>query len=145
MGNWTIRRAEPDDADALSVCIDAAYAQYAERITDLPTVSANCAQKIAKNQVWVADIENELVGGLVMAPQDDFMLLDNVVVHPDQRGTGLGRAFMALAETESFDQGYRELRLSTHVDMPENVQFYKRLGWKEDQRHGNRVSMKKAI
>jgi len=46
-GNWTIRGAEGRDADALSTCIDAAYAHFAARITDLPPVSADCAEEIA--------------------------------------------------------------------------------------------------
>jgi N-acetylglutamate synthase-like GNAT family acetyltransferase len=145
MGKWTIRKAEHRDADALSACIDAAYAQYAARITDLPPVSANCAEEIAKYQVWVAEIENEVAGGIVIIPKEDFMRLANVAVHPDHKGAGLGRALIALAESESLDQGYREMRLTTHVDMPENVQLYAHLGWQQDLRRGNKVSMRKTI
>ena len=125
--------------------MDAAYAQYAARITDLPPVSADCAEEIAKYQVWVAVIEDDVVGGLVMIPKEDFMLLASVAVHPDHKGAGLGRALVARAETESLDQGYRELRLTTHVNMPENVQLYGHLGWELVGRHGNKVSMKKLI
>ena len=144
-GDWTIRRAERCDADALSACMEAAYAQYAARIADLPPVSADCAEEIAKYQVWVAEIENRVVGGLVLIPEEGFMLLANVAVHPDHKGAGLGRALVARAETESLDQGYCELRLTTHVDMPENVQLYRHLGWELVRRHGNKVSMKKSI
>ena len=145
MENWTIRRAEHRDADALAACIDAAYAQYAARIADLPPVSADCAEEIAKYQVWIAEIEHEIVGGLVIVPQEGFMRLANVAVHPDHKGAGLGRALIALAETESLDQGYREMRLTTHADMPENVQLYAHLGWEPDHRRGNQVSMRKTI
>ena len=145
MGNWTIRRAEGRDADALSICIDAAYAEYAARIADLPPVSADCAGEIAKFQVWVAEAANDVVGGLVLVPQDGFMRLANVAVHPDHQGTGLGRAFMALAEAEASDQGYREMRLNTHVDIPENVQLYTHLRWEQTGRDGNTISMKKML
>ncbi len=145
MGNWTIRKAENRDADALSACMEAAYADYAVRITDLPPVSADCAEEIVKYQVWVAECEGDVVGGLVMIPEEDFMRLANVAVHPEHRGSGLGRALIALAETAAAEQGYREMRLNTHVCMPENVQLYTHLGWKEEQRQGNKVSMKKSI
>ena len=145
MANWTIRRAEHGDAEALSACIDAAYALYAARITDLPPVSADCAAEIAKYQVWVAEIEDDIVGGLVLIPEADFMRLANVAVHPDHKGVGLGRALIDLAETEASDQGYREMRLTTHVDMPENIELYAHLGWEEGRRHGNKVSMTKTI
>ena len=95
--------------------------------------------------MWVAEVASAVVGGLVLVPQDGFMLLANVAVHPDHRGAGLGRALMALAETEALRHGHRELRLSTHVDMPETVQLYAHLGWKETGRRGNKVSMSKML
>ena len=145
MGNWRLRKAKPRDADALAACIDAAYAHYADRIADLPSVSADCAGEIARYQVWIAEIGNELVGGLVMIPGKGFMRLANVAVHPDRKGAGLGGALIALAETEALDQGYRELRLTTHVCMSENVRLYEHLGWQEDGREGNKVFMKKVF
>ncbi len=145
MRNWKIRTAEHRDADALSACIGAAYAQYATSITDLPPVSANCADEIAKYQVWVAEFEEDVVGGLVIIPEENFMRLANVAVHPKLRGIGLGRALITLAETEAVKQGFREMRLNTHVRMPENVQLYTHLGWEQDQRQGNKLSMKKSI
>ncbi len=92
MGAWTLRRAEHRDAAGLSACIDAAYAHYGARIPDLPEVSADCAEEIAKFKVWVAEVADVIVGGLVLVPDGGFMLLANVAVHPDHRGAGLGRA-----------------------------------------------------
>jgi GNAT superfamily N-acetyltransferase len=145
MESWRIRRAEAFDASALAACIDAAYATYAGRISDLPPVSANCADEIAKYQVWVAEIEGEIVAGLVMIPEASYMMLANLAVQPDRSGVGLGRALVALAERESSRQGFGEMRLSTHAAMPENVRFYTRLGWEHLTRKGNKVSMTKAI
>jgi ribosomal protein S18 acetylase RimI-like enzyme len=145
MPSWTIRRAEPSDAEALSACITAAYAHYATRIPDLPPVAADCAQEIAEYQVWVADIDGEISAGLVLCPEDGFMRLANIAVHPDQAGKGLGRALMTRAETEAAAQDFAELRLNTHVDMPENVELYEHLGWRETGREGNRVAMVKAV
>jgi len=145
MRNWTIRRAEHRDADALSACMDAAYAHYAARIADLPPVSADCAGEIARFQVWVAEIADDIIGGLVLVPRDGFMQLANVAVHLDHKSAGLGRALMARAEAEALGQGYRELRLTTHVDMPENVELYAHLGWQQASRRGNKISMTKTI
>ena len=145
MGNWTIRRADRRDADALATCLDAAYAPYAARIADLPPMSADCAKEIARFQVWVTEVADVIVGGLVLVPQDGFMLLANVAVHPDHRGAGLGRALMALGQAEALRQGHRELRLSTHEDMPGIVQLYAHLGWKQTGRRGNKVSMSKML
>ena len=142
---WTIRRAEQRDATALSACIEAAYADYAARIPDLPAVAADCAEEIATHQVWVAEVGGDIVGGLVMSPEAGFMRLANVAVRPDHGGRGLGRALLDLAEAEALAQGYRELRLTTHAGMPENIELYTHLGWQQDQRHGNKVSMRKLL
>lgn len=145
MTDWTIRRAEAGDAEALAACIDAAYAPYAERISDLPPVSANCAREIAHALVWVAERDGRIVGGLVLIPRDGYLQFANVAVHPDQQGTGLGRAFMELAEREAVSRRYSEMRLNTHADMTGNIRLYSRLGWRQTGRSGNTVSMSKAL
>ncbi|MDH3737583.1 MAG: GNAT family N-acetyltransferase [Alphaproteobacteria bacterium] len=145
MANWTLRKAKPGDTAALAVCIDAAYAEYATRIADLPPVSEGIAEEIAEHQVWVAEIDGAVVGGLVLMAEHGYMRLANVAVHPDHKGIGLGHAFMTLAETEASAQGYREMRLTTHADMLENVALYIHLGWQEAGRDGNRMFMTKAV
>lgn len=85
----------------MASCIDAAYAKYVERISDLPDVSDGCAQDIADNQVWVAAQSDEIIAGLVLVAGDGFMKLANVAVHPDHGGKGLGRKLTELSEYES--------------------------------------------
>ena len=141
MPNFTIRHAQARDSSALSECIDAAYSIYASRITDLPAVSEGISHAIENHRVWVAEIEHDIVGGIILIPHDDFMILENVAVHPKSTGLGLGRALMERAEAECLELGLHELRLSTHEDMPENVQLYTHLGWRETARSGNKVHM----
>lgn len=140
-----IRPANPSDADALADCIDAAYARYAQSIPDLPPVSEGCAEDIANNQVWVVLQDDKIIAGLVLVAGDGFMKLANVAVHPNHGGKGLGRDLIALSEREAARQGYREMRLNTHVDMPTNVQLYEHLGWVEMKRSFNTVTMTKHL
>ena len=143
--NPIIRPAQLADANALAACIDAAYAQYAERISDLPSVSDGCAEDIANNQVWIAAQSGKVIAGLVLVADEGFMKLANLAVHPDHAGMGLGRKLIKLSEDEAKRHGYSEMRLNTHVDMPENVWLYKHMGWAEVSRSGNTVSMKKHL
>lgn len=143
--NNGIRKARLQDAGALAACIDAAYAKYDRRISDLPPVSEGIAEDIANNQVWVAVDNGEVVAGLVLVPQDRFMTLANVAVHPRHAGKGIGRSLMKLSESEARRQGYVEMRLNTHAAMPENVRLYEALGWEEVSRSGTAVSMRKAV
>ena len=143
--NFTLRRAQARDSDALAACIDAAYSIYAARIGDLPAVSEGIPHTIENHRVWVAEIDHDIVGGIILIPHDDFMILENVAVHPQHTGLGLGRALMEKAEAECSELGLHEMRLSTHQAMPENVRLYEHLGWQETDRSGNKVHMKKKL
>lgn len=88
--NPVIRPAHATDARALAACIDAAYAQYAERISDMPTVSDWCSEDIANKQIWVAVQGDEVVAGLALIASDGFMKLANLAVHPDHGGMAWG-------------------------------------------------------
>lgn len=140
-----IRRAAPEDASALSSCIDAAYATYADRISDLPSVSEGCAEDIASNQVWVAVQGDEIIGGLFLILQNEYVKLANLAVHPAHGGKGIGRALIELSEREAKRQGYDEMRLNTHAEMPENIALYRHLGWVETARRGRTVLMRKRL
>ncbi|NND50494.1 MAG: GNAT family N-acetyltransferase, partial [Rhizobiales bacterium] len=140
-----LRRAIVYDADRLGACLDAAYAQFAARIGDLPDMSADCAGQISENDVWVAESGDAIVGALVLAPGDDFMLLVNVAVHPRHRGEGIGGRLLMLAESETRGHGFSKMRLSTHAQMPETIGLYARNGWVEIRRQGNKVEMKKQL
>lgn len=124
-----IRKAISTDADALASCIDAAYAKYEQRIADMPNASEGIAEEITLNQVWVALEGEEIVAGLFLVPKDGFLKLENLAVHPDHGGKGLGRCLTELAENKARLQGYEELCLNTHLDIPENIQLYKNLDW----------------
>ena len=142
---FTIRRAQASDAEALSNCIDAAYSIYASRISDLPAVSEGISEAIEVHRVWVAQIEHDIVGGMILVLRDDFMILENVAVHPENTGVGLGKALLERAEADCAELGLHEIRLSTHEDIPENVRLYEHLGWQETSRSGNKVHMSKQL
>lgn len=145
MAEWTLRRATADDADAFASCIRNAYAVYEERISDLPAVADGIAEDISNNRVWVVEIEARVVGGIVLIVEADCLLVANVAVEPEWAGLGLGGALMAHAEKECRELDRSELRLTTHVDMPETIGLYAHLGWEETGRDGNQVSMRKSI
>ena len=145
MNDWSIRRARPGDADGLGDCLEAAYAEDAARIDGLPSMSEDCAGEIARHLVWVAVAGDTIVGGLVLVPGDGFMMLANVAVHPGQRGSGIGRRLLTLAESEALARGFAEMRLNTHADMRRTVRLYERNGWKRLGRAGKTIAMSKRL
>ena len=108
-------------------------------------MSEGLAEEIEENQVWVAVQGDEIIAGLVLVAGEGFLKLANLAVHPDHGGKGLGRDLIALSEREAARQGFSEMRLNTHVDMPENVGLYEHLGWVEMARSGKTVSMKRTL
>lgn len=147
---WTCRRATPQDAEALAGCVIAAYQHYIPRLGKPPApMLADYPAAITHCQVWVVDNGGEIIGGLVLIPSGDYLLLDNVAVHPDHQGRGIGRALLELADAQAVAQAYGELRLYTHETMTENIALYTRLGWvethREQQAGYNRVFMRKQL
>lgn len=145
--SWTIRKAFISDAGALSECMHAAYMIYTSRMggKTLPPLTIDYKEEIRSYPVWVAESDGIFVGGLILMPEDGYMTIANVAVHPQFQGNGLGRGLMSLGEAEAKRQGYSEVRLATHNLLTENVSLYSHLGWSEIGRDEYRVYMRKKI
>ena len=77
------------------------------------------------------------------------MCVENVAVHPDHQGRGLGRRLLDFAEAEARAAGLPELRLYTNEAMTENLALYRHFGHEEVDRraeHGyRRVFLRKRL
>ncbi len=91
-------------------------------------------QLIGEGRVNVAEADGAIAGLLVLLPQDDALLLDNVAVDPARHGTGIGRALLLFAEESARAAGYGAIRLYTQEIMVENVALYSRIGYRETHR-----------
>jgi ribosomal protein S18 acetylase RimI-like enzyme len=89
---------------------------------------------IRAGRVYVVEMESVIKGFLVLVPEQDAMLLDNVAVAPTARGTGIGRSLLEYAERSARTAGYRCIRLYTHETMTENIALYSRIGYTETHR-----------
>ena len=130
-----IRQAVHGDVSAIERIVRAAYSKYVARIGTPPgPMRDDYAARVAEGTVWVAIRDGAPVGLVVLIPQPDHLLLDNVAVDPTFQGAGLGRALLAFAEEWARRGGWRELRLYTHDRMTENIALYRRNGWIETGR-----------
>ena len=146
-----LRTARPDDCVAVEAIVAAAYSVYVERIGKAPgPMLDDYAGLIASGAVSVLEDPDGVIAALiVLLAKPDHLLLDNIAVHPDRQGRGLGRRLIAFAESEARRLGYAELRLYTHETMIENIALYTRLGFRETGRGQeagyDRVFMTKPI
>ncbi len=148
MVDWKLRRAEKQDAPALGSCIDEAYRPRFSWLGRSGSSTEDYTEIIALYHVWVAVNQEQIIGGLVLIPKDDHMLLANIAVRPGYQGIGVGKALLELADAEALNQGYREIRLYTNKAMIENLDMYRRSGWTEmqsDNQDIQKISMKKSL
>ncbi len=130
--------------------VRAAYQRYVPRMGREPApMLADYDEVVARGHSWVAEIDNQLVGVLVLEPADDHLLLYNIAVRPDRHGRGIGGRLLKLAEEQGRVLGLPEVRLYTHETMTANIAYYPRRGYREthrdDQDGFSRVFFSKAL
>lgn len=131
-----IRPARPDDRDAVEAVVHAAYSIYVDRIGKPPApMLDNYSARIADGSVSVVeDSAGDIAAIIVLIPESDHLLLDNIAVRPDYQGQGFGRVLIEFAESEAERLGYSRIRLYTHEKMTENIGLYRRIGFVETGR-----------
>ncbi|MEE4275092.1 MAG: GNAT family N-acetyltransferase [Thermoleophilia bacterium] len=145
-----IRRARLEDAPAVAAVVEAAYGRYVERMGRRPApMDEDYDEVVREHDVRVLVDRESVVGALVLIPEGEGLLLDNVAVHPDYQGKGWGRRLLALAEAEARRGGATFIWLYTNEMMTEDIRLYTRLGYVETERatvHGyRRVMMRKEL
>ena len=126
-----IESAAAADLPAIRAIVEEAYAPYVPRIGRRPgPMDDDYCALVAAGRVRVLR-EAKVIGVLVLVPQDDALLIDNVALAAAGRGRGLGRLLMDHAEAEARALSLPRLRLYTHVLMTENRALYARLGYAE--------------
>jgi ribosomal protein S18 acetylase RimI-like enzyme len=147
-----IRPAVADDVEAIRDLVDRAYAPWVPIIGMRPgPMEEDYEALVAEGDVFVVDgAEAARVAGLlVLRPDGEALMVENVAVDPAQQGRGLGRTLLDFAEEQARGRGASEMRLYTHERMTSNIELYRRLGWEEyERRESNgfsRVFMRKAV
>jgi ribosomal protein S18 acetylase RimI-like enzyme len=133
--DYSFRPATDDDAPQVADLVQAAYEHYVERIGMAPgPMTQDYAWVIGNRQVTVAEVGETITGVIVFGVDEEGFVIENVAVHPSQRGRGLGRALVDLAEAEAVRAGFDAVHLYTHEQMTENLAWYSRIGYVEYDR-----------
>lgn len=145
-----VRPAASGDAPAVTACVEAAYRHYVERNGKYPApMLDDYALVIAEHDVTIAECNGEIGGVLVVREAEEGFLLDNIAVHPDCQGAGVGRRLLQLSEDKARAAGYDSIYLYTQEIMVENQALYARIGYVEyARRHEvglDRVYMRKQL
>jgi ribosomal protein S18 acetylase RimI-like enzyme len=130
-----MRRARPEDAEAVRALVEAAFARHVATVGQRPApMDDDHAAHIAAGDQWVSDPPDGsggLASAIVLTEHDSHLHVDNVAVAPELQGQGLGRELLAFAEAEARRRGFDEVRLYTNAAMTDNLVMYPKLGFVE--------------
>ncbi|KAI0813667.1 acyl-CoA N-acyltransferase [Xylaria sp. FL0064] len=129
------RIATQADLAAIQEVVKDAYTPYVSSIGRKPGPMLDDYEALIKaGRVTVVDVDGTVRGILVLIPEKDTMLLDNVAVAASAQGLGLGRELIAHAERRARVAEYPLIRLYTHETMTRNIEYYSRIGYVETHR-----------
>jgi GNAT superfamily N-acetyltransferase len=107
-----IRLATSADRAMVESIVRDAYSIYLDRMDKPPgPMLDDYATLIGDGAVSVLNDASGIRAVIVLLPQVDHLLLDNIAVRPDSQGIGLGRRLIAFAEAEAQRLGFAEVRL----------------------------------
>jgi ribosomal protein S18 acetylase RimI-like enzyme len=89
---------------------------------------------IAKFPVYLACVDEQLVGTLVLSQGVDGFCLDVVAVDPRFQGCGIGKQLIQFAESQATASGFDSIYLYTNAMMVENQALYLKLGYIQHDR-----------
>lgn len=97
---------------------------------DPPTVTELTGYAEA-GPAWVVEQDGAVAGYLLDDVVDGRAHVEQVSVHPDHAGHGLGRALIEHLAERARAAGRPALTLTTYRDVPWNGPYYRRLGFRE--------------
>lgn len=145
MKDAPIQTAAKTDSHAVHACIMAAFAPFVASIEDFPDITHGLDDCIDSGNLFVAKANGTILGAMTVDVHEDFLKIDVLAVNPAYEGQGLGRRFMEFAESHTRSLDLSEMRLRTHVLMPQNVSLYEHLGWHVTTRDDHAVSMSRLL
>lgn len=135
MASLAIRRATPADAAAVRELTRRAYAKWVPLIGREPRpMTADYDRAVVEHIVDLHEDNGLLIALIESVPAADHLLIQNIAVHPDYHGQGLGSRLVNHAEDVARRLGLSETRLYTNSRMEANIALYQHLGYVEDRR-----------
>ncbi len=130
-----ITLATTDQSSEIRACAEAAYARYIPLMGRKPApLLSDYDAQTAEGLIHVATKDGHVAGFIVFYPKNGAMLLENIAVHPDYAGHGIGKALIQYCEAEARAQRLSKVQLYTNSKMTENLAIYPHLGFTEIDR-----------
>jgi N-acetylglutamate synthase-like GNAT family acetyltransferase len=151
MTELPLRRAGPADASAVRALTRLAYHKWVPLIGREPLpMTADYDRAIVEHRIDLYERGGIIIALIETVVATDHLLIENIAVHPEQQGGGLGTRLLQHAEMLARSLGLEALQLYTNAQFTSNLAFYAQRGFRETRRTevapGTvRVDMKKMI
>lgn len=139
MDSLEFQPADVNDAEALTGVYHSAYQE--NRQLGFPAKAGSITPEtveewIEANEVYVAKIEDEIVGGVRLTKTDPGRIkLSRLAVHDDWKDRGIGSALLGHVEEKVKNQGNVTIWLTTPEDHPYLPEFYRSRGYEKSGKY----------
>ena len=135
MRSLSLRRATSADAGSVKALTRLAYAKWVPLIGREPKpMTADYERAVVEHVVDLYEHDGQLRALIEVIPLEDHLLIENIAVHPDHHGEGIGDRLLRHAEHQGRSLGFNEIRLYTNAAFASNLAFYAKRGYVEYQR-----------
>ena len=147
----TLRQAALPDAGAITALVRAAYGKWVPVIGREPMpMRVDYAAALGRHRFDLLEAHGTLVGLIETLQHPDHLWIENLAVHPDWQGRGLGTQLLDQAEALARAVGCPALRLLTNAAFASNVRLYEKRGFRLDRAEpfhlgGTTLYMSKAL
>ncbi|NMA65099.1 MAG: GNAT family N-acetyltransferase [Clostridiaceae bacterium] len=127
--SFIIREANVSDAEAIYAILQTSFKEYQEAtgITDLEALKEtveDVREQIKLKTVYIAAIDDKVVGTLRLSIRNDEAYLSRFAVDPKNRNSGIGELLMTVADKFLKDQGVKKITLHTSSKHISLMRFY---------------------
>lgn len=105
---------------------------------DMSKLKEKIMTAVKNNYVWVAQIENKIVGHILCRLFDDSqkyfpnsIFIDELIVDKECRNMGIGKELIQIVLKNNFPEEYKYFSLTHDLYEPKLSQYYEKFGFRE--------------
>ena len=145
----SLRLAREGDAEAIRALTREAYAKWVPLTGREPLpMRIDYAQAVRTHRFDLLYVGDRLAALIETVPTGDYLLIENVAVHPAFQRRGFGKRLLRLAEETAAAANLAGVRLYTNKLFQENIRLYQALGYRVEREEplngGIAVHMRKS-
>ncbi|NLM75416.1 MAG: GNAT family N-acetyltransferase [Clostridiaceae bacterium] len=127
--SFIIRQANSDDAPDIHSILQTSFEEYRqitgiEKLDALKETVDDIRKQIEMKTVYIAAIDDKVVGTLRLSINNDEAYLSRFAVDPKNRNNGIGETLMTVADKFLRDKGVKKISLHTSSKHIALMRFY---------------------